>query len=57
MGPIALNQSAPYYSPPDDTGKHYIMNAEAPIYTIDGSAGNGYFMIRDPSKLYFESFI
>lgn len=49
MGPIANNVSMPYFSPPGDTGRHYIINPTAPVYTTDGSAGNNYFMIQVPT--------
>jgi len=51
MGPVSKNNSAPYYSPSEDTGKHSIINPQAPVYTLDGSAGNNYFMVKNMSPL------
>jgi hypothetical protein len=42
----------PYYSPPDDIAKHYIINPQAPVYTLDGSAGNNYYMVSQPSNKF-----
>lgn len=43
-GPVFNNTLMPFYSPPGDTSFHYIQNPQAPVYTIDGSAGNNDWM-------------
>lgn len=52
MGPIYANNSMPFYSPPGDVGTHYIINPQAPVYTLDGSAGNNYYMVTQPSNTF-----
>ena len=49
MGPVAGNKSMPFYSPPGDLKYNYIINPQAPVYTLDGSAGNNYYMVSEPS--------
>jgi len=50
-GPVYKNISRDYYKLDGDNNGHYIINPTAPIYTVDGSAGNAYYMVPETSKL------
>jgi hypothetical protein len=40
MGPIYNNEAMGFSTWPGEVGNHSIINALAPVYTIDASAGN-----------------
>jgi hypothetical protein len=50
MGPIYKNQSQAFFQYDWDHNKNYIINPQAPIYTVDGSSGNHHSMMSNPSK-------
>jgi len=50
MGPTYNNQSQSYQSYSEGQKMNYIINPVAPIYTIEGAAGNWYFMAGDSNN-------
>ncbi len=50
MDPIYKNASQQFYRYSWDTNKNYIINPQAPVYTINGAAGNKEGMTPKPGK-------
>jgi hypothetical protein len=49
--PVYANNSMPFYSPLGDSELHNITNPQAPIYTVDGTAGNNNYLSTYPCNI------
>ena len=44
MGPVYQNMTQPFTECVDSENRNFICDAEAPVYIVEGSAGNNYYM-------------
>jgi len=47
--PVSNNKTQRYFSWTQDTKMNHIINPQAPIYTVEGSAGNSHYMSPSPN--------